>query len=228
MSATSASRQLPLNLAHRPAFGAEDFFVSQSNEMAVRLIDEWPNWPEYGQLLIGPMACGKSHLVNVWRLRSNATCIDASELMRDRLEHLHFQHPVYVENIDGRLASEEALFHLINLTQEQGGQILLTSRLTMTELDIQLRDLRSRLLALPVVVIDPPDDDLLKAVMVKQFADRHLEVEPQLVEYLFKRIERSMRAVSEMVDALDRHSLGARRRISKSLAREIIANFANS
>ena len=220
-------RQLALDLAHRPAFGAEDFFLSQSNEFAVKLIDDWPNWAQYAQLLIGPQASGKTHLVNVWLLRAHAHVIEAKDLHRTDLQTIALDQSVCIENLHHGLASEEVLFHLLNKINESGGQLLLTSRVGIGELSLQLNDLRSRLLALPSISIETPDENLLKAVMIKQFADRQIEIEPQLVEYLFKRMERSMQAVTHIVDDLDRSSLRTGRAITKVLAREILFDRSN-
>ena len=217
-------RQLALDLAHRPAFGAEDFFLSQSNELAVKLIDDWPNWAQYGQLLIGPQASGKTHLVNVWVLRSQAHVIEARALPQADLRSVRFDQSICIENLHDGLESEEALFHLLNKVNESGGHVLLTSRLAIGELQPKLKDLRSRLLALPDITINAPDEHLLKAVLIKQFADRQIDIEPELVEYLFKRMERSLQAVTHIVDALDRASLGSGRAITRVLAREILFN----
>ncbi len=215
-------RQLALDLAHRPAFGAEDFFLSQSNELAVKLIDDWPHWAQYAQLLIGPEASGKTHLVNVWILRSHAHVIAARDLHKTDLQQLPLDQCICIENLHDGLASEDVLFHLLNKVNENGGQLLLTSRTGIGDLVLKLSDLRSRLLALPSISIKAPDENLLKAVMIKQFSDRQIEIEPQLVEYLFKRMERSLQAVTQIVDELDRGSLGTGRAITKVLAREIL------
>ena len=216
------TRQLALDLAHRPAFGVEDFFLSQSNELAVKLIDDWPNWAQYAQLLIGPQASGKTHLVNVWLLHSQAHVIEAADLHKTDLQQIPLDKAICIENLHCGLASEDALFHLLNKVNESGGQLLLTSRVGIGELAFQLKDLRSRLQALPSISINTPDENLLKAVMIKQFSDRQIEIEPQLVEYLFKRMERSLQAVTKIVDELDRGSLGTGRAITKVLAREIL------
>ena len=219
-------RQLALDLAHRPAFGAEDFFLSQSNEMAVKLIDDWPFWAQYGQLLIGPEASGKTHLVNVWLLCSHARVIEACELHETDLLDIQLDQSVCIENLH-RGVNEETLFHLLNKINESGGQLLITSRIGIGELPLTLKDLRSRLLALPSISIMTPDETLLKAVMIKQFSDRQIEIEPELVEYLFKRMERSFQAVEQIVDDLDRGSLGTGRAITKVLARKILLYQSN-
>ncbi len=61
---------------------------------------------------------------------------------------------------------------------ERGGSLLLTTPAPPAALPIALADLASRLRALPVAGIAPPDDALLAAVLVKHFADRQLRVAP--------------------------------------------------
>ncbi len=220
--------QLAFDLAHLPAFGVEDFFLSKSNEMAVRLIDDWPAWGQYGQILAGPAASGKTHLVNVWRLQSNAIMVKAKDLDCQTLQSLDARMPICIEDVDRELSSEANLFHLLNRVKEENGHILLTTRGSISQLPLQLSDLRSRLLALPSLSLNAPDDTLLKAVMIKQFADRQIAIDPRLVEYLFKRMERSMRAVAELVEILDRGALRKGRALTRMLAREILANRQDS
>jgi len=88
-----------------------------------------------------------------------------------------------------------------------------------------LADLRSRLLAAPTVAIAAPDDDLLSAVLVKQFADRQLRVPPAVVHYLTARMERSFAACRRVVDLLDHHALASGRAITTALAREVLARL---
>ncbi|RMF01714.1 MAG: chromosomal replication initiator DnaA, partial [Alphaproteobacteria bacterium] len=52
---------------------AEDFFVSDCNRDAIRLIDAWPEWTSRVQVLVGPAGSGKTHLAHVWRLASGAS-----------------------------------------------------------------------------------------------------------------------------------------------------------
>jgi chromosomal replication initiation ATPase DnaA len=90
-------------------------------------------------------------------------------------------------------------------------------------LQVRLPDLRSRLRALPLVAIDPPDEALLKAVLVKQFADRQLAVEPHVVAHIALHIEQSMEAASAIVAEIDRAAMASHRKITRALAAEILA-----
>jgi len=87
---------------------------------------------------------------------------------------------------------------------------------------VRLRDLASRLRALPVVTLMPPDDALLRAVLVKLFADRQLRVDEELIAYLLARIERSFAGARAIVAELDREALRQRREVGRKLAAELL------
>lgn len=216
------SEQLVFELPHRPALGAEDFLVSQCNLTAVRLVDAWPDWPNPVNVIVGPAGCGKSHLANVWRLRSDARAVRAEEVEAPHLEALVAVPALVLEDADRGAVAEDAFFHLLNLCKERNVSLLLTARTLPTDWPVALPDLVSRLRSLPVVTIGPPDDDLLRAVLVKHFADRQLDVAPQVITYLTTRMERSMETARRLAAALDRAALEARRKITRQFAGEVL------
>ena len=59
-----------------------------------------------------------------------------------------------------------------------------------------------------MVTISPPDEALLKAVLVKHFADRQLAVEPHVVNYIALHMEQSMEAAAAIVADIDRARAG--------------------
>jgi chromosomal replication initiation ATPase DnaA len=199
---TSSSRQLVLDLAHRAATGLEDFIVSTGNEAAVRVIDSWPHWPHPVMMLIGPQGCGKTHLASVWRRTSSATTVAAAQLADDQVpadETL-----IVIEDADRHIGSERALFHLMNLAREHGGNLLITGRSPPGEWEIGLPDLRSRLRACPVVRLDEPDEGLLRSVLVKLLHDRQLPATPAAVAFLSRHLDRSMASAIAVVEAIDK------------------------
>jgi chromosomal replication initiation ATPase DnaA len=210
-------QQLVFELPHRAALGVEDFLVSDSNAAAVALVDRWPEWPVGAAVICGPPGSGKSHLANVWRLKSNASVSKARDLTLQAVPELASGMALVVEDI-GSLGDEQALFHLLNLVREQRLAMLLTSEKAPGDLDVRLPDLRSRLKALPFAAIAPPDDALLRVVLVKLFADRQLTVDPQVIAYLLLRMERSMEAARRLVAEVDRQALILKRGVTRSVA----------
>jgi chromosomal replication initiation ATPase DnaA len=215
--------QLVLDLPHRAALGAHDFLISPSNRAAADMIDLWPGWPQASVAVVAPAHAGKTHLGNVWRLKSGAARLEAQGLSEADVPAAAAHGAVLVEDLHAGIADERALFHLLNLVSEHKLSMLLTSRVPPGELDASLPDLRSRLRALPLVTIELPDEALLKAVLVKHFTDRQLAVEPGLIAYIAVRMERSMEAAATLVAEIDRAAMASHRKVTRSLAAQVLA-----
>lgn len=223
----TAPRQLVLDLGYRQALGAEDFLLGQSNQAAVALVDQWPDWPGPAALVVGPAHSGKTHLAHVWQHRSGARFVRGSDISEASIGEFLDAHSLVIEDIDRGIASEELLFNLLNLAREHRASLLLTSRLPAGDLAITLPDLRSRLRAAVMVEIAAPDDGLLAAVLVKHFADRQLAVEPQVIAWLVANMERTMAAAALVVGEVDRLALATRRKVTRALAGEVIKRLAD-
>jgi chromosomal replication initiation ATPase DnaA len=221
---TATPSQLVLDLAHHPALEAEDFLVSRSNQAAADFVDRWPDWPNASAVVVGPARAGKTHLANVWRLKSGASRRDARGICE--ADMIRLTGALLIEDLHAGIGDERVLFHLINLTREERMSLLITSRVPPAELPVALPDLRSRLRALPLVAIDPPDEALLKAVLVKHFADRQLAVEPHVIGYIALHMEQSMEGAARVVAEIDTAALSARRRVTRPLVQQVLAQQA--
>ena len=220
------TRQMLLDLGHRAALGREDFLVAPSNRDAVAWLDLWPNWPAPGLVIYGPEACGKTHLAEVWRARSGARLVTPADIAgRHAPAIVEGALSLAIEHAD-RGTDERALLHLFNYVAAQGGSLLLTANTPPTQWRLALADLRSRLAALPAVAVGAPDDALIEAVMVKQFADRQVRVSPDVIAYLVPRLERSLASVRAVVAALDAAALAERRAVTVPLARQVLDRVA--
>ena len=225
---TEPPKQLTLELPVEPRFGREDFLVSPSNERAYALIERWPDWPDTILLLEGPKGSGKSHLAAIWAAQSHGWTVDAFEVGTDRVPHLVSNGALVIEDLHSAGGDEPALFHLLNLARERRAYVLITTAVAVGELPIRTADLKSRLRLAPSVSLDPPDDALLRAVLVKLFIDRQLVVDTTVVDFLALRIERSLAAAAETVAALDREALSRGRRITRPMAAELVGRETGS
>lgn len=221
-----APRQLSFDLGHRPALDRYDFFVTAANADAVAYIDRWPDWPHPVLVVTGAKGSGKSHLAAVWCEETGAPCVDATVLEEDALPALFAGGALAIEDVDGTSCDEKVLFHALNMAREQGGWLLLTARSAPSGWPLKLADLASRLRAAPCVHLGPPDDLLLRAVLVKLFADRQINVDVTVLDYVCRRIERSLAAAAEFVQRLDREALEEGRAISRGLAGKVLAAMA--
>lgn len=119
------------------------------------------------------------------------------------------------------ITDERALFHVINLAREEGVFLLFTARSAPSLWPVALPDVVSRLRALPVIVLQAPDDATLRGVIVKLAADRQLQLDESVVGYILTHIERSFAAARAAVIALDQEALRQGRPPSRALAAEM-------
>lgn len=222
--------QLVLDLPTRAALGRDDFFVSPANALALQMLDIWPNWPTAKLALVGPVASGKTHLVQVWAARTGGAVLDVETLAAQDISSLVDIGSVAIESVDlipllprdRQKETEEALFHLHNGLLNAGGSLLFTGATPPSRWDIALPDLASRLRAAEVAQLEAPDDALLSAVLIKQFSDRQIDVSPDLIQYLLTRIDRSFASAKAIVVALDKAGLSRKRAITPRLAGEVL------
>lgn len=212
------SRQLRLKLQRPSSFRREDLIVSPANAEAMRAVDNWTSWHGGALALVGPSGSGKSHLGAVWAETANAVIVDVPVGIAD-LARLQGR-PVLIEHAERQ--DGEALFHLINHAGEEGSALLLTSRRRPSAWPASVPDLRSRLNALQVIDMGPPDDEILAGALYKFFRERNIKPAEDLVPYLLKRIERSIPVAWEIVRRLDEAGDAQRRPISRALAKDIL------
>jgi chromosomal replication initiation ATPase DnaA len=215
-------RQLAFALPHAESLTRDNFLEGPANAAGIALVDAWPEWPNRIMLLVGPEGSGKSHLATIWAEQSGARSTTARALDPASVPGALATGALVVEDLRPAEVDERALFHLINLAREDEAYVLITARAPPAALQIELRDLRSRLRAVPVVSLLAPDDRLFRALIVKFCADRQLAIDEAVVSYLATRIERSYAAVRQTVELLDSEALRLGRPVTRALAAELL------
>lgn len=209
-------RQLRLPLERATPLGRDSFVVGPSNAAAVQALDAWPGGVGGSLALVGPEGVGKSHLAADWAERTGAVALLGAEAALVDLSSLEGR-PVLLDDADQ--ADDETLFHLLNLAAAPGGALLLVGRTPPSGWPVVLPDLRSRLDALRIVPLAPPDDAVLAGLLRRLFEIRAIRASDDLIAYLVRRIERSALAAREAVERLDARS--DQRPVTRVLAREL-------
>ncbi len=198
------AEQLIFDLPTNEALGPEDFFVSEANRDAVRMVTQELDWPEQKLVVVGPKGSGKSHLSRIFERKTDALRLSAYDLPVGLTPDC----PVVVEDLD-RLprAAEEAMFHLHNAMHNAKLPLLMTARSAPARWAIQLPDLASRMEASTPIHIDDPDDTLLQVLVTKLFADRQVVPSPVVVRSIVSKVDRSFEAAARLVTLLDQDAL---------------------
>ena len=221
-------KQIPFDFDPRPALGGDDFLVASSNAAAVQWVERWPNWPGPVLVIAAPEGAGKTHLAHVFQAQTGARLITAKDLQSLRADGaLAGARALVLEDVEAFLdfGLAEELLHLYNMAREENVKILMTALRPPARWAVDLKDLSSRLKTAPVAEISPPDDSLLTALIVKQFADRQLNVDQDVLTYMLARMDRSFSGVRMLIRAVDEHALSQKRAITIPLVRQVIENL---
>ncbi|WP_411234297.1 chromosomal replication initiator DnaA [Marivita sp. S0852] len=218
---------MKFDIPARPALGRGDFYITESNAVALGLVDTWPHWPSGKIVLVGPHGSGKTHLSHVWCTESGGQRIASRDLAHADIAAL-CEGPICVEDVErvaGDAAAEQALFHLHNLVLANGHTLLLTAATPPSGWKLDLADLASRMTGTTVAKMSPPDDLLLSAVLAKLFSDRQIVPMADVIPYLVRWMPRSFEAAGQVVAHLDRAALGTPKGVTRNLARSALADL---
>lgn len=178
---------------------AGSFLVSDANQLVLRHIEGWRDWPIPISILSGPARSGRSTLGRHFSALSGGVVIDDAEQEEDK-----------------------ALFHQWNMARDSGRPLLLIGQEAPALWPVTLPDLRSRLAAAPHVRIAEPDDALVRQLIETGLAQGGSAYAADVPEWLTRRIERSYAAVADLLVRLNRLSLAASRRISVPMLKEAL------
>lgn len=208
--------QFPLPLTLPEIFSAGNFFVSGCNEEAYEAVLNQKNWQSHVLYLYGEQGSGKSHLAHIWKQKTKAVIMPVHDIFPSSVVG-----NCVVEDIEF-CTDERGLLHLFNHCRDIGMKLLLTSGCAPSNLPFALPDLTSRLRGCQVATIYPPDDSLIAGVMRKQFADRQLLVDDEIISYLAARIERTLAKVKTLVEILDKNALSEQKKITIPFVKKLL------
>ena len=213
--------QLLLNLNGKQNFNSDDFYVSTSNFYAYKLIEKWPKWEKNILNIYGEACSGKTHLANIFKKKNKAKKISEKELTDDIFKELKLFENIILDDFNNS-TEERILYSLFNLVDSDNKYLLINSKEAINEVNFSLNDLKSRSKNCLFAKIENPDDDLIFALIVKNFSDRQITIEKKLIEYIIKRIDRSYSKISEFIYKVDELSLKKKKAIDIKIIKEIV------
>ena len=200
------SDQLILKFPEHRAYKKEDFYVSPSNEEAFDFISSWPKWIKRIVNIFGPSGSGKSHLASILKSKTKCLEIMPKDLNENIISTFKTKEVLIIENFNEKI-SEQLLFSLWNTALQDNKYFLINSTKPINSYKFKLPDLISRIKSSLSIGIKLPSDDLISAIIVKNFSDKQIIVEEKHIDYIIKRIDRSYEKISQFILTLDRYSL---------------------
>lgn len=222
---SSASPQLALELKPPASVAARHFVAAASNAQARHWLNQ-TGWPDRRLMLCGADSCGKTHLLHIWAARRHARILDAASLDGEDIAALAGSLPsaLALDHIE-RVTSERALLHVLNLAREHRITLLLASRIAPSRMPIVLPDLASRMRAITLVPVHPPEDSLRFALLLRLIAERQMTVSNPIVDWLLCHLPRTGDAIVAAVDRLDRAGLAHKKPLTRAMARAALSGL---
>jgi chromosomal replication initiation ATPase DnaA len=217
--------QMTFQFDPTPNYSGANFIVADSNRAPFDAVHSWPNWPAPAVILVGPKGVGKTHLLELWSLHAASAQCRVSDLREDFNPTRYALRPVALDDADqvtGQIGRERALLHLYNLAMQNKQTFLMTASSYPQQWGLLLPDLASRLRAAVVIEIAQPDEELMRQLYLKLFADRQLQVSAPVIDWLLARMERSAVTAQQIVAAIDQTALQLQKPITVWLARRAL------
>ena len=153
----------------------------------------------------------------MWATKNNAV------VFKNNLDNLiNTRNNILIEDLD-KILNYENIFHLINHAASYELKILITTSISINDLDIKLNDLVSRLKTFNYLRINNPDDDMLLNILTKLFIDKQFILNSNSIfNYILKRANRSYEEMIKIVEKLDKLTLEKKRQLTIPLIKEIL------
>ena len=217
----SELNQLLLDFDYKTNFNEHDFYLSKSNYNAFNLINRWPDWDKKILNISGEKFSGKSHLANIFKLKSKAFLIKGIEIDNSIFKSIKLHESIIIDDFE-ECNQEEILYWIFNLIDQDSKYLLINSLKPINEIKYRLPDLTSRSKNCLYTVIESPDDELLFAIILKNFSDRQIKIEKKIINFIISRIDRSYRKIDEFIYKIDELSLKKKKPINLKTIKEIL------
>ena len=213
--------QLLLNFNHKQNFNYSDFYVSKSNYYAFQLIEKWPNWEKNILNIYGEKYSGKTHLSNIFLDKNKGVKVSEKDINDDVFKKLKLYENVVIDNYYNQ-SDEKLMYSIFNLVDQDNKYLIINSVDPINELSFKLNDLKSRAKNCLFAKIDNPDDELMFAIILKNFSDRQIQIDKKLIDFIIKRIDRSYGKIADFIYKVDELSLKKKKAININIIKEIL------
>ena len=217
----SELNQLLFELDHKKNFNEHDFYVSKSNFYAYTIIDKWPKWEKKILNIFGEKFSGKTHLANIFKSKTNALLINASKIDEEIFKKIKLFENIIIDDFEKNY-DEKLIYSIFNLADQDNKYMLINSLIPINEIEFKLPDMISRSKNCLSAKIESPDDDLIFAIILKNFSDRQIKIEKKIIEFIINRIDRSYSKIYEFIYKVDELSLKKKKPINLKTIKEIL------
>ena len=213
--------QLLLDFKHKENFKDEDFYVSNCNYYAFELINSWPKWEKNYFKYMWRKIFWKISFNKYFLKKFKGIKINALSFKNQHLRELKVYENIILDNFDLNI-DENLIYSLFNIIDQDNKYLIINSKIPINEINFKLKDLRSRAKNCLIAKIDKPDDELMFALILKNFSDRQITIDKKLIDFIIKRIDRSYGKIFEFIYKIDELSLKKKKPIDFKSIKDVL------
>ena len=206
---------------HDTNLSKDNFFISKSNKHIFDFLNKWPKWEKNFINIVGERFSGKTHLASIFLKKYNGLKIDSKSLNEYHIKEIKLYENIILEDIDKNV-DEKLFYTLFNIIEQNNKFLIITSNNPLTKIDFNLPDLKSRSKTFILQNINKPDDELIFALLLKNFSDRQIFVEKKFIDFVVKRIDRSYGKIFDFIYKIDEMSLKKKKSINFKIIQEVL------
>ncbi len=214
--------QLIFKFPFKIRYYEQDFYVSSNNFSAYKLIESWPNWPGKWLNIFGDPGCGKTHLSKILEKKiKKIKILDADNINNDIVPILNQLECLIIDNYKNNI-KEELLYSILNQSKQLEKYIVINSKKPISKMNLEIKDLQSRVNSFVFIGIDLPTDELLKVIISKSFSEKQININPKISEYILKNVDRSYEKMFKFIKDVDDLSLSTGKSININLIKKVL------
>ena len=213
--------QLLLKFDLKQNYKYDDYYVSKSNFYPFKIINDWPRWEKNILNIYGEKFSGKTHLTDIFLKKFKGKKIKGNQFNNDTLKEFKIVENLVIDDFDKNI-DEKLMYSLFNLADQDNKYIIINSLIPINEINFKLKDMLSRAKNCLFAKIEKPDDDLMYAILIKNFSDRQIVIEKKFIEFIIKRIDRSYEKIYEFIYKIDEISLKKKKSIDFKIIKEVL------
>ena len=214
-------KQQIIKFNHDTNLSKENFFISKSNKHIFDFLNKWPKWEKNFINIVGERFSGKTHLTSIFLKKYNGLKIDSKSLNEYHIKEIKLYENIILEDMDKKV-DEKLFYTLFNTIEQDNKFLIITSNIPLTKIDFELPDLKSRSKTFILQNINKPDDELIFALLLKNFSDRQIYIEKKFIDFVVKRIDRSYGKIFDFIYKIDEMSLKKKKSINFKIIQEVL------
>ena len=164
---------------------------------------------------------GKISFIKYFLKKFKGIKINAHSFKNDELKKLKVYQNIVLDNFDENI-DEILIYSLFNFIDQDNKYLIINSELPINKISFKLSDLKSRTKNCLMATIDKPDDELMFALILKNFSDRQISIDKKLIDFIINRVDRSYDKIFKFIYKIDELSLKKKKPINFKTIKEVL------